>query len=231
MDKWRHAGDVWGAEHGQAFLDARSLLPRNASCALVDIGAHHGTVARMAAAAGCRVWAFEVNPKSLKILLKNVADAPYSSLVRVFTHERADAVVPADVRPTMVKIDVDGPDARVARGAARVLERAFSLHVEVAPRKQGGVRGSVAYMEFLKRRGFTLYPHWIYDPRGRFNASSELLLPPSATRVMATPATHAQRQLVRRCGAGARPIDDDAVLRLVRAGAEMDVWGVKASRC
>ena len=145
-----HAGDIWGVEHGLAFLDTLTLLPPNASCSLVDVGAHHGTVARMAAHAGCRVWAFETNKRALAQLRANLNDPLYANSTEIHTAQPVDTVVPRHHVVTMVKIDVDGQDEFVARGAARVLRRALSVHVEIAPRKQGGLKASSATPTFCK---------------------------------------------------------------------------------
>lgn len=101
---WRslhnQTGDAWGAEHGQAFLDVLSMLPaveRRAGCTLIDIGAHHGTVAIMALEAGCIVYAFEVQARSLRVLRRNLER--FGDRARIFTHEPADCVVPTTVMP------------------------------------------------------------------------------------------------------------------------------------
>ena len=57
----------------------------------------------------------------------------------------------------MVKIDTDGADFQVAKGASRLLSQAFSLHVEFAPKH--GKSHTLSYIRHLMDKGFTLYPH------------------------------------------------------------------------
>ena len=104
-------GDKWGFEHAIALLDGIQLMRRHFAaqerCTLVDVGAHHGTVVLAALEAGCRVWAFEVNPRNLQILRLNVA-AYNASSVRIFTHQPVDSVVPATVHATLLKVAPQG---------------------------------------------------------------------------------------------------------------------------
>ena len=232
---WNHPGDVWGVEHGLAFFDTLTLQSRRSPCALVDVGAHHGTVALMAASQGCRVYAFETNALAVAQLRRNVAASFYGPLISVHGLEPVDSVVPVDEEITMVKIDVDGPDAFVARGASRVLASSLAVHVEIAPRKQGGVDGVLRYVQFLRSRGFVLYAHW-ENHFGRSGPARErasgVRLPRNPSIVMATPRHHPLRALVRSCGA-ATPLTNASLAGFVtHAGAaEMDVWGVRASWC
>ena len=232
---WRHEGDVWGVEHGLAFWDTLTLQSRLSPCALVDVGAHHGTVALMAASRGCRVFAFETNPKALAQLQRNLAGPMYGPLVSVHGLEPVDSVVPDDEDVTMVKIDVDGPDAFVARGAARILARAHAVHVEIAPRKQGGLDGVLRYAEFLRSRGFVLFAHWenqIGRSASSRRRSARVRLSRNPATVMETSRRHPMRALVRNCGA-ATPLSNASLAAFVAdAGAtEMDVWGVRAGWC
>jgi hypothetical protein len=251
---WLHSHDVWGVEHGQAFQDTLSLLRRGLPCSYIDIGAHHGTTVRMAAIAGCRAWAFETNPGALQILKKHVSQEPYQSLVDVFTDQPADRVVPDDVWPTMVKIDVDGADFEVAKRASRLLDRSLSVHVELAPRKQGGADGALQYMRYLWEKGFALYPHWVnhFGPHERsdwnFNtsegAAAGITHQATATerarriihnpaRQLATPRYHALRSMVLECGGTAEQLTPQTVRDLAKNpfGSEMDVWGVRIDEC
>lgn len=159
------AGDEWGASHSVALLDARSIaLGHRRPCQVVDIGAHHGTVALMAAELGCEVWTFEINPKVLTILRRNIELSGCADRIHLFTHEPADSVVPETVHPTLVKIDVDGADLAVAAGAMRLLNRTLAANFELSLSKRGSLERALDIVQLYGSAGLQVYNHWYKGP-------------------------------------------------------------------
>ena len=167
------------------------------------IDAHHGTVAIIAAEAGCDVYSFEVNPFHLSVLRRNVARFDGSSSVassgsvpphrrstagrvHVFTDEPADAVVPPHVVPTMVKVDTDGHDLLVSRNARRLINRTFAVHIEVWAEAAGSVETLRQLLGLYARAGLTLWPHF-YKEHLKPEARAKLPIPPAHSLPMEKP--------------------------------------------
>lgn len=248
-------GDRWGFEHALALLDGVALMRRQHAarrCTLVDIGAHHGTVALAALEAGCRVWAFEVNERHLSVLRRNVA-AYNESSISIHTTEPADVVVPAWVRPTLLKVDVDGAELHVLGGARGVLNRSLAVSFELSliyGRRDGRLgytlgatatdarANALAYLQAFRGAGFTLYTHW-YKPRPhRRGPATSLPMDEWGARGAPPPpnASHPMRALVLSCGrSAAHALEDDAALVDAMLGPrlvdEMDLWGVRRDLC
>ena len=210
---------MWGIEHGVAFLDTVALF-KKVNCSLIDIGAHHGTVTRAALHANCQVWSFETDSRSQKQLHHNVP------AMRIYTSEHVDNVVPENIFATMVKIDVDGADYKLARRANNTLRRALSVHVEIRPRGRNAID---AYLRFLRDAGFRLFVHWCNPlsgvcPRGVPSIRDE--------KIEQLRPQHPARALVRSCGLGFVPLNTSTVDALFREGTyELDIWGVRHEAC
>jgi hypothetical protein len=252
-------GDRWGFEHAMALFDAIKLMRQyqrqHHRCTLIDIGAHHGTVALAALEAGCRVWAFEVKDSYLAVLRRNVA--AFNNSISIHTTEPADVVVPAWVRPTLFKCDVDGAELQVLKGARSVLSRSLTVSFELSLiyRRQatgrmgyplGATAGvaratALAYLRMYRLANFTLYAHW-YKPRPR-RCGPPTSLPMAEWGTLGAPpppnGSHPMRALVLSCGRTSSPIEDDAELvdgmldddRRPRWVDELDLWGVQRSYC
>lgn len=119
----------------------------------VDVGANIGTLTRAMLETGCGVWAFEPNPEAADCLEYNCAGAEIRRVAlgeaqgqcRVFRKPNASAsylvgadiggapvseVVPVDtldsynLKPGLLKLDAEGYEVRVLRGAKRTIASA-----------------------------------------------------------------------------------------------------------
>ena len=262
IDKWagsmqkrrcdQKIGDYWGGEHAVALLDVLAMehnlhLHNQHECKVVDIGAHHGTTALMAAELGCEVWAFEIEHRSLGILRRNVRESGCGDLIHIFTNESADSVVPASVHPTLVKIDVDGADAEVAQGARRLLRQALAGQFEINLVPGQRLNNSIATLDLFTSAGMTAYAFWYKDPNvvgsPRWPHMRNLhIVPPGVYPIQgggdrdtqtAVPLSHPIRAQIRACGRGGQEINMTALIPfgLKSRFAELDAYTFRHSSC
>lgn len=110
---------------------------------LYDIGASNGVYSLLAAIHGASVYAFESDPKVYGMLSRNISANSLGGAVLPFPVSLGDTTDKGTIRlddavnafgfkkPQKMKIDVDGNEVRVLKGARDTLETVKSLFIEI----------------------------------------------------------------------------------------------------
>lgn len=168
----------WGMEHSSIVLHAvAAAASAHERCVLIEAGAHQGSLAILAARAGCDVvFAFEANEAHCKRMAANVqanaaSDPRVTRAVRIVpgllgetpAARRIDTHVDASWAPvSLLKMDIDGADAFAMRGASELFLRrtVHFVNIEFSPSKQRRLTGNgpaASYLRLLHGYGFELY--------------------------------------------------------------------------
>jgi len=155
----------WGTEHMAPVIHAAKFAEhRNQPCVVIEAGAHQGGVAILAAKLGCEVYAYEMQAAHVTAFKKNVAlNGISEGRIHIFQeaigkkpNQRIDETFPKGKHVTLLKMDIDGPDADAMIGASGVFAEGGVdfVNLEFNPKKQGVNHEYLANMAAL---GFNMY--------------------------------------------------------------------------
>jgi len=152
----------FGLEHSAMIVHASNYsIINKEKCVFVEVGAHMGTLAIIAAKLGCFVYAFEGSTKLAKKMYTNVRLNNVQNLVKILpvflsdkNEERIDHYVKQEI--THLKMDIDGMDYIAIQGVD--LNKLKHINFEFNPKKiKGGPKNALMYLSYLINHGFKLF--------------------------------------------------------------------------
>lgn len=188
---------MWGMAHFPVISHAaHKAINDGEKCVVVEAGARKGALAILAAKLGCKVYAFEADPKHVADMKSNLKLNHVSEdAVHVFqtnlgdqTGSRVDEFVPKG-KVTVLKMDIDGMDAVAMSGSRGLFDHGGVevINIEFSPprekdkeekdKKEKNVRGfsSLEYLRRLTDMGYTAYLAGCYGNSAKTSPPLEAL--------------------------------------------------------
>lgn len=160
----------WGTEHMPVMVHgAKVAKAKGEPCVIVDVGAHRGATALVAAKLGCEVYAFEMDGSFFNGMLANMKlnQIPESQMhtfqmaVGDQVGHRIDENVPSTKKITVLKMDIDGPDVLAMHGASSLFSGAGVdfVNLEFSPMKHKTISHVTdnQYLDDMDALGFNVY--------------------------------------------------------------------------